>query len=75
MRTSTYKTNMNIKEDYIKPQMEILLIELELPMALSAIEEQYEKDDELLGRGRRGTWGNLYASPTEKTSKTWGNLQ
>lgn len=62
-----------MKKKYIRPYLEIFFIETELPLALSTVDEQYEEDDELLGRGRRGTWGDLYARPSEKSSSKWGN--
>lgn len=51
------------KKEYIKPEMEVTLMETELPMALSVADDDktYEEGDELLGRGRRGSWGDLWS--------------
>ena len=51
-----------MKMEYIKPEMELTLIDAELPMALSTGDGEYEVGDEILSRGRRGSWGNLWDS-------------
>lgn len=62
-----------MKEIYNKPQMELILIQTELPLALSRTDgEYYEEGDETLSRRRRGVWGDLYALPPENNSTTWG---
>lgn len=66
-----------MKEIYSKPQMELILIQTELPLALSRTDgEYYEEGDETLSRRRRGVWGDLwgdlYALPPENNSTTWG---
>lgn len=53
--------------------MELILIQTELPLALSRTDgEYYEEGDETLSRRRRGVWGDLYALPPENNSTTWG---
>ncbi len=54
-----------MKKEYIKPEMELTLIETELPMALSKVEGDADPDGEVYGRGRRGTWGNLWSEGEE----------
>lgn len=50
-----------MKKDYIKPEMDLILVEAELPMAVSYSEEEANPNggSEIL-RYRRGTWGNLW---------------
>lgn len=49
-----------MKKEYIKPEMELTLIETELPMALSFVKDEPADDTDGLSNGRRGTWGNLW---------------
>jgi hypothetical protein len=49
-----------MKMEYIKPEMELTLIDAELPMALSMVDGEADPDGEVYGRGRRGSWGNLW---------------
>ncbi|MBR6628995.1 MAG: hypothetical protein IKL03_03415 [Bacteroidaceae bacterium] len=50
-----------MKKDYIKPEMDLILVEAELPMAVSYSEEEADPDKDIhILRYRRGTWGNLW---------------
>lgn len=51
-----------MKKEYIKPEMELTLIEAEEMIASSLVKGgQYEEGDgDPLSRGRRGSWGNLW---------------
>ncbi len=53
-----------MKKEYIKPEMELTLIETELPMAMS-IGEGEATDKDGLSHGRRGSWGNLWSEGEE----------
>ena len=52
------------KKSYIKPAMEITLLEGEVLMqpasAPGIVEGDEATDGEVLSNGRRGTWGNLW---------------
>ena len=51
------------KKSYIKPAMEITLLEGEVLMQTASapgIVEGEATDGEVLSNGRRGTWGNLW---------------
>ncbi len=54
-----------MKKEYIKPEMELTLIETELPMALSKMEGEADPDGGAYGNGRRGSWGNLWSEGEE----------
>ena len=54
---------MNIKKDYVKPQVVVVEIECNTMLAVSNLEysdENADKDLEILSGERRGTWGNLW---------------
>lgn len=54
-----------MKKEYIKPEMEAILIECQQIMTTSpgtqpGIGDGEASDNEVLSTGRRGTWGNLW---------------
>ena len=55
------------KKKYIKPEIEVMAIEAESHMMTASpntppgFGEGEATDNEVLGNGRRGTWGNLWA--------------
>lgn len=53
-----------MKKEYIKPEMELTLIETELPMAMSIGDREATEGDGL-SRGRRGSWGDLWNGSEE----------
>ena len=52
------------KKSYIKPTMEITLLEGEVLMqpasAPGIVEDEFASGEDALSNGRRGTWGNLW---------------
>lgn len=54
------------KKTYIKPEIEVVLIEVQSQMMTTSpgtepgIGEGEATDSEVLSNGRRGTWGNLW---------------
>ncbi len=55
-----------MKKEYIKPEMELTLIEAEEMIASSLQDGKYENGDgDPLSHGRRGTWGNLWSEGEE----------
>ena len=49
-----------MKKEYINPEMYIAMMETELPMALSYVDEEADPDETVHGKRRRGQWGNLW---------------
>ena len=45
-----------MKQNYIKPVIEVVLMDVELPMALSAAGDSAIGDNGALGNGFRGDW-------------------
>lgn len=54
-----------MKKEYIKPEMELTLIEAEEMIASSLQDGKYEEGDVPLSHGRRGSWGNLWSEGEE----------
>lgn len=59
-----------MKKEYIKPEMEVSAFDSEVFMlggsSLTTNNgSNYEEGDDLLGRGRRGSWGNLWSEGEE----------
>lgn len=59
-----------MKKEYIKPEMEVSAFDSEVFMLggsnLTTNDgTTFEGNDELLGRGRRGSWGNLWDGSEE----------
>ena len=53
------------KKSYIKPTMEITLLEGEVLMqsassAPGIVDDEFASGEDALSNGRRGTWGNLW---------------
>ena len=55
-----------MKKEYINPEMYIAMMETELPMALSYVDEEADSDETVHGKRRRGTWGNLWYEGDEE---------
>ena len=48
-----------MKSNYIKPEVSVIVLEIEMMLAASVIISNGHVDEELT-KGRRGTWGNLW---------------
>ena len=55
-----------MKKEYINPEMYIAMMETELPMALSYVDEEADPDETVHGKRRRGQWGNLWYEGEEE---------
>ena len=54
---------MKKKNEYIKPEMEIVEVEGSMMLAISKLgysDNDADKDLEVLSNDRRGSWGNLW---------------